>query len=478
MPSSPPTPVPSSSPSPAPTFSPPTGCLGNDYQMIQCAFDGTVPSVQSSLTSVSGCSSSNVALVFHANLVGKFSNVLANTVICFNSSISGVGAAAISGQPICLTLTAGAANPSTGYPFSITVDPSNAQGTLIGLATYNCGSSCPSNLSPSWTLSPYFQSGYADLTNVQWQWSAAAYQVDEVNMGSISLYGSNCDGYPVSQTQCHVAGGRGGGGSNYCGSWCSTKSVCASPSPAPTSSAPTSVQTTPAPTPAPTSTPAPTPVPSSSSPGPTSSPVNYLCSGIQSSPIQCGFSGTVPTLDSTLISKGCSSSNVWIVFHANLNGNFASYTDNSVVCFNTSIANVPAGGAALTGKTCLTLKVGSPTVTNGNPYSITVDPTKSSGVLLGWTAYKCGSTCPSGLSPTWTLIPYVQSGSASLSGLSWTWSAAAYQVDTLDVTSIVRQASNCDGYPSSQTQCHVPGGRGGGGSNYCGSWCSTTKICP
>jgi len=231
----------------------------NCLSEISSNFDGTTMTVQSSLSTDEGCSTDNLYIVFHANFVGKLKNVVDGTVICFDSSITGTGLtpSLMSTSSTCLTLVSGASNPSIGNPWSITIDPNNVQGVLIGFATYKCGTTCPTNLDPTWTITETLIQGYADLSSANWQWSAAAYQVDTVDTSNIKIYASNCDGYPTTQTQCHVAGGRGGGGSNYCGSWSGTKSLCSvtgSPSTTTTAS-PTPIKTTASPTSSPTPSP-------------------------------------------------------------------------------------------------------------------------------------------------------------------------------------------------------------------------------
>lgn len=151
--------------------------------------------------------------------------MLQSTQVCFQSNIQVSGDDRVK-NVTCLINTPGAI-PTTGSPGKIYVDFTQAQGVLIGFADYNCGWSCPTGLNPSWTLTATEPSGtLVPLTSANWQWSAATYQVDCVDTCNIKLYASDCDGYPTTQTQCHVAGGRGGGGANFCGSWSATKPVC------------------------------------------------------------------------------------------------------------------------------------------------------------------------------------------------------------------------------------------------------------
>ena len=190
--------------------------------MSTCGYDGIAIKGTSGLPS--SCSTNDVYIVFHANLVGDFKNAAPGTVVCFASSVK-LGSATVNGQT-CLTLQSGAPAPGIGNPSSITMDPSKAQGVLIGFAVCSCGPACPTGLSPTWSLTPSVTSGSGDFSGANWQWSATAYQVNAVDTSIILLFASNCDGYPISQTQCHLAGGWCGGGANYCGSWCSTQSIC------------------------------------------------------------------------------------------------------------------------------------------------------------------------------------------------------------------------------------------------------------
>jgi hypothetical protein len=166
--------------------------------------------------------------------------------------------------------------------------------------------------------------------------------------------------------------------------------------------------------------------------------------------------------------------------HANMAGS-VSGTDGSVVCFYSTITD-PKFPTVYKQTTCWTLKTGAPTPTAGNPYNITLDPQDSKGIVIGLVPISCGQNqaCmgdSTKLSPTWYIEFGILKGSATVTG-GWQWSMGAYQVDQIDLNSIKLEGSNCNGYPLSQIRCHVPGGRGGGGSNYCGSWSGTTTVCP
>jgi hypothetical protein len=172
--------------------------------------------------------SNNLWLVFHANLAGTVSG-LDGSVVCFYSTITDPFLPQVYKSTTCWTLQTKAATPYSGSPFNVTLDPVDSKNTLIGLIRVPCGSqACPGNagtaLQPTWYMEVGLLRGSVSISG-SWQWSMGAYQVDDVDLGSTYLR-SSCNGYPLSQTRCHVAGGLGGGGSNYCGGWVGSSNVC------------------------------------------------------------------------------------------------------------------------------------------------------------------------------------------------------------------------------------------------------------
>jgi hypothetical protein len=70
-----------------------------------------------------------------------------------------------------------------------------------------------------------FYTNVGSVTSINWQWSAAVYTQapsDPNQLGVIFLDGSRHAGTPMNYLSFVTGGARGGGGSNYTGSWSAT----------------------------------------------------------------------------------------------------------------------------------------------------------------------------------------------------------------------------------------------------------------
>jgi len=142
--------------------------------------------------------------------------------MCFTSTVTSESDSTFHlTSQFCLNFKIGAITPdciSLGYPTTTyTVDPTQTKSTLIGLVIYNCGLQCPNLKSVTWSIVPHTDLNITPVFTSNWQFSGAAYQVDNVDTSCI-VNNQNCMGYPNSQTNCLVQGPFGGVGSNFCGS--------------------------------------------------------------------------------------------------------------------------------------------------------------------------------------------------------------------------------------------------------------------
>jgi hypothetical protein len=214
-------------------------------------------------------------------------------------------------------------------------------------------------------------------------------------------------------------------------------------------------------------TPAPTPTPTPTVPAtPAPPPMSAGCGGTQT----FSYSNRA-SLDTTVAkTAGCSASNIFLVLHAKLTTNFAAADNGKTICFTSTISSTPGGISPAANDLCIVLKSGASPSSTGSPGTVTVDATKAKGTLIGFATFRCGAMCPSASSITWKLTSR-STAPINLSGDQWQFSGAAYQVDSVDTSSIMvyqNPSANCEGYPTTQTNCLVQGPFGGGGSNYCG----------
>ncbi|NNC90580.1 MAG: hypothetical protein HKN82_19155 [Akkermansiaceae bacterium] len=78
----------------------------------------------------------------------------------------------------------------------------------------------------TWTAD--FSVAGAEVSELKWQWSAAVYEqapADPNDLGILWVKGERSAGTPMNNRDYVTGGARGGGGSNWTGSWSSTKSV-------------------------------------------------------------------------------------------------------------------------------------------------------------------------------------------------------------------------------------------------------------
>lgn len=164
------------------------------------------------------------------------------------------------------------------------------------------------------------------------------------------------------------------------------------------------------------------------------------------------------------------------------------YMQDQHITFTANSINydLPVPDGATTFSTTAT--TATTTFTGGNTWDTTV-PVAASGnqfySALAWPV-PCPAGLPGGIPVTWTATflasqPGVQ--------ISWTWSAGVYTSFSTNYNSLGVKASDSNQYlpymnsdkagtPENFTSFVVGGARGGGGSNYTGSLCSTVSEQP
>jgi len=184
-----------------------------------------------------------------------------------------------------------------------------------------------------------------------------------------------------------------------------------------------------------------------------------------------------PSLGSSQV---CSSSNVYLVLHAELTNNLVAGFGGSTMCFTSTVTSESDPTFYLTSQFCLNFQLGATApscvnVNTGGTTKYTVDPTNTKPSLIGLVVYNCGTQCPNLKTIMWSIIPYTDLSSVPSFTAQWQFSGAAFQVNSVD-TSCITNFQNCMGYPESQTACLVQGPFGGTGSNYCGSNSATPSF--
>jgi len=122
-----------------------------------------------------------------------------------------------------------------------------------------------------------------------------------------------------------------------------------------------------------------------------------------------------------------------------------------------------------------------------NQWNITVPLSFSGNVFLGGLAYPVSTALPGGINPVdWTETFYTDTTGVSL---NWKWAAAVYTSFSLDNNTVgvkpidgntLNPYSNSDhaGTPENYKSYVVGGARGGGGSNWTGSYSGTASVVP
>lgn len=115
-----------------------------------------------------------------------------------------------------------------GSKWEITYPKSASNNPLISALMWPVPSTgLPGGINPV-TMTADFYTNVGTITSLNWQWSAAVYTQapsDPNALGILFLDGARQSGTPMNYRSYVTGGARGGGGSNYTGSWSATKSV-------------------------------------------------------------------------------------------------------------------------------------------------------------------------------------------------------------------------------------------------------------